>query len=118
MNGNDEDEERRRQALENQALPLDDLIYGPKRKTATGQEDLRHEARENRVKPVPLRMQLRVNVILRAAMKKAGYKSFPKFFELMLAVYLESHPLDDALIPSEEELIRRFLNQRDEDDGR
>jgi hypothetical protein len=114
----DEAEERRRQQLVNQQVPIKNQFYPPKRTTATGEEDGRHDQRGFRFKQVPLRVQLRTNAIRRAAMLEAGYRSFPEFFELMLAVYLEKHPIDDSQIPSEEELMRRHLEKRDEDDAK
>ena len=118
---NDEDEERRRQELENQHKSFEDQFYGDKRTTATGETDGRHEFRELRFKAVPLRVKLDVNSVLRAAMNDAGYKSFPKFFERMLATYLEQHPLKNetlALMPLLEDLERKFLKKRGDDDGK
>ena len=120
MHDKDEDQERERmrQALENQDEPLDDRVYGKRRKSKlTGQDDRRHDLREFRFKASPLRMRLRTYEVLRRAMQEAGYNSFPKFFERMFAGYLEQHPVDDTGIPSEEELIRQFLAAREEEDG-
>jgi hypothetical protein len=41
----DEAEERRRQQLKNQLVPVKDQFYGPKRKTAMGEDDDRHNLR-------------------------------------------------------------------------
>ena len=115
----DEERERKRQALENQDEPLDDLVYGKRRKSKlTGLEDKRHDLREHRHKPTPLRMRLRTHEVLRLAMKNAGYNSFPKFFELMFAVYLKENAVDDTGIPTEEVLTRRYLAAREDDDGK
>ena len=111
MHGRDDDEERerRRQAAENQGVDIEDLIYGKRRKSKhTGLDDKRHDMRESRHKAQPLRMRLRTHEVLRRAMKEAGYNSLPKFFELMFATYLKQHPVDDADIPSEEELARQY----------
>jgi len=119
--GDDEEDERRRLELERQHQSFEVQVYGEKRTTATGETDGRHDLRELRVKPVPLRVRLDVNAVLRAAMKEAGYKSFPKFFERMLAIYLEQHPLDKETakrLPPVEQLQDQFLKKRDEDDGK
>jgi hypothetical protein len=119
--GDDENEERRRQELERQRSSFEDQIYGNKRTTATGAPDGRHELRELRVKAVPLRVRLDIHAALRLAMKEAGYNSFPKFFEWMLADYLERYPLKPesaALLPSSETLQQQYLKKRDEDDAK
>lgn len=123
MHGRDDDEaeERRRQELERQSLSFGDLVHGEKRRTATGEVDGRHDFRELRLKQVPLRVRLDVNSALRAAMKEAGYTSFPKFFERMFADYLERHPLGPETmkkLPSIKQLQEQFLRKRDEDDGK
>ena len=115
----DEERERKRQALESQGEPLDDAAYRKRRKSKlTGQYDKRHELREHRHKASPLRMRLRTHEVLRLAMKNAGYNSFPKFFELMFSIYLKQHPVDDTGIPSEEDLLRQFLAAREDEDGK
>lgn len=121
MHGKDDDEERerQRQALADQGVDLEDLVYGKRRKSVlTGQDDKRHDLRESRHKVASLRMRLRTNEVLRRAMKEAGYNSFPKFFELMFALYLKQHPVDDTGIPSEEDLTRQYLAARKEQDGK
>ena len=115
----DEERERQRQALEDQSKSLDELVYSKRRTSIlTGLEDKRHELREFRLKASPLRMRLRTNEVLRRAMQQAGYNSFPKFFELMFAIYLKQNPVDDTGIPSEEELIRQFLAAQRAKDGK
>jgi len=44
--------------------------------------------------------------------------SLVALFEEMLEAYLEKHgPIDQSLLPSDEELVRRFEQERDRRDG-
>ena len=52
----DEAEERRRQQLEKQLVPIKDQFYPPTRTTATGEKDGRHDLRGFRLKQVPLQV--------------------------------------------------------------
>lgn len=112
----DEEEERRRQALEDKDRSFEELWYG---------RDLEHDGRRRfrrlRVKQMPLRMTLTVHAAMEAAMVQAGFDNLPEFFEHMLAGYLKQVPLDEKAlksIPSEEELQARALETRAKNDAK
>jgi hypothetical protein len=119
MAGNDEDDERHRQERERGKLPLVDRLHGSSpRITASGFEDLRSKRRTGRVVQLPLRLHPRVRAMIDVIMQRDKPPSLVALFEEMLDAYLEKHgPIDQSLLPSDEELVRRFEQERDRRDG-
>jgi hypothetical protein len=118
MSGAAEDEERRRQERERGKLPLIDRLHGSApRITASGFEDLRSKRRTGRVVQLPLRLHPRVRAIIDIIMERDKPPSLVALFEDMLEAYLEKRPIDVSLLPSDEELVRRYENERDRRDG-
>lgn len=115
----DEREERERQVRKRaQMSPMDRLYGALPRKTTAGDDDLRSERRTGRLLPLLVRLHPRVRAIFRAVLKRDGPMSAVVLFELMLEAYLEKHgPIDQSLLPSDEELIRRIEEERDKRDG-
>lgn len=113
MTMDDEEEERQRQALERSRLNPLDRLYG---KPAVGMQGLR---RRGRVVQMPLRMQLRVRAILEHIMQRDAHDSLPVLFEVLLELYLEKHgAVDERQLPSDDELIARYLKKEDDKYGR
>lgn len=115
--GDDEEEERRRQARENQGRSFEDRWYG----SQLDDDDGRRRNRRLRLKQTPLYMTLTVHAVLDVAMKQAGFRHLPDFFEFLLSEYLKSSPLDETAlksIPGEEELQERALKKRERKDGK
>lgn len=119
MSGDREDDERRRQERERIKLPLVDRLHGSSpRITASGFEDLRSKRRTGRVVQLPLRLHPRVRAMIDVIMQRDKPPSLVALFEEMLDAYLEKHgPIDQSLLPSDEELVRRFEHERDRRDG-
>ena len=120
MGGNDgEEEERRRQQRERERMSLTDRLLGrPPRKTASGFDDLRSKRRTGRVVQLPIRLHPRVRAIVGAIMERDQHPSLVALFEEMLAAYMKVHGgIDQSLLPSDEELIRRIEDERDKRDG-
>lgn len=115
----DEEEERKRQERERAKLPLIDRLHGrPRRITASGFEDLRCKRRTGHVVQLPLRLHPRVRAIIDAVIDRDKPPSIIALFEDMLEAYLEKNgPIDQSLLPSDEELVRRYEKQRDKRDG-
>lgn len=109
----DEEEERQRQARERSRLsPLDRLYDRP----AVGMHGLR---RRGRVVQMPLRMQLRVRAILEHIMQRDDHDSLPELFEILLELYLDKYgAVDERQLPSDDELIARYLKKEDDRYGR
>jgi len=119
MSASDEEEERRRQERERARLPLVDRLHGSSpRITASGFEDLRSKRRTGRVVQLPLRLHPRVRAIIDIIVERDKPPSLVALFEDMLEAYLEKYgPIDQSLLPSDEELVRRIENERDKRDG-
>jgi hypothetical protein len=115
----DEEEERRRQERERARLPLIDRLHGKSpRITESGFEDLRSKRRTGRVVQLPLRLHPRVRAIIDIIIERDKPPSLVVLFEDMLEAYLEKHgPIDQSLIPSDEELVRRIEKERDKHDA-
>ncbi len=115
--GDDEEEERRRQARENQGRSFEDRWYG----SQLDDDDGRRRNRRLRVKQMPLYMTLTVHAVMDVAMKQAGFRSLPDFFEFLLSEYLKASPLDETAlksIPQEEKLQARVLEKRAKNDAK
>lgn len=114
-----EEAERRRQEAERKKLPLIDRLHGSSpRITASGFQDLRSKRRTGRIVQLPLRLHPRVRAIIDLIMERDRPPSLVVLFEEMLAAYLEKHPIDHSLLPSDEELVRRYELERDGRDGK
>lgn len=108
----DEEEERQRQARERGRLSLSDRLYGK------SPGDLRSRRRRGRVVQMSLRMQLKVRAILEHIRQRDHHDSLPELFEVMLKLYLKQHGgIDETHLPSDDELIERYLHKQDEKDG-
>lgn len=117
--GDDEREEWRRRALERAKLSIYDQLYDKPGKTLAGDDDGRSKPkRKYRVLRAPLSMHLRTRAIVTAILERDHHESLPAFFEVALLAYLEKYgPLDDALVPKDDELVRRHLEEKDKRDG-
>lgn len=117
--GDDEAEERRRQELERAKLNPVDRVHGePPRITASGLEDLRSKRRKGRVVQMSLRMRLGVRAALAFIIQRDHHDGLPELFEILLQLYFAKYGgLNDGDLPSEEEMIRRYLEKRDEKDA-
>jgi hypothetical protein len=63
-------------------------------------------------------MQLRVRAILEFIMQRDEHDSLPELFEVLLELYLEKYgAVDGASLPSDEELVRRYLKKEDDKHG-
>ena len=120
MQGDDE-EEQERQRLERERARLDpvDRVYDkPPRITAAGDRDRREARRKGRVIQMSLRMQLKVRAVLAFIIDRDDHDGLPELFEILLQLYLEKYPgIDEKDLPSEDEMIRRYLAKRDEKDA-
>lgn len=109
----DEDQERQRQKREREKLKLGDQLYG----SAPG--DLRGLRRRYRVVPTTLRMQLKVRAILEVILVRDDHDSFTELFEVMVQAYLDRYGgIEDAELPSEAEMVAKYLRKQDEKDAR
>lgn len=115
MHGNsDEDEERRRQEQELARLSPTDRLYGTgPRLTASGFEDRRSKRRTGRVVPLPLRLHPRVRAIFDAIMERDNHASAVVLFEVFVETYQQQHgAIDESQLPSDDELVRRYLREQ------
>lgn len=122
MSGRDDDDEeaeRKRQQREREKMSLTDRLLGkPPRTTASGFEDMRSKRRTGRVVQLPIRLHPRVRAIVGAIMERDQHPSLVVLFEEMLAAYMKIHgAIDQSQLPSDEQLVRRFEQKRDEDDA-
>jgi len=115
----DEDAERKRQQREREKMSLTDRLFGkPPRTTAGGFDDMRSKRSTGRVVQLPIRLHPRVRAIVGAIMERDQHPSLVVLFEEMLAAYMKIHgAIDQSQLPSDEELVRRFEQKRDEDDA-
>ena len=122
MSGRDDDDEeaeRKRQQREREKMSLTDRLFGkPPRTTAGGFDDMRSKRRTGRVVQLPIRLHPRVRAIVGAIMERDQHPSLVVLFEEMLAAYMKIHgAIDQSQLPSDEELVRRFEQKRDDDDA-
>lgn len=115
----DEDLERQRQSRERARLSFLERLYAkPFRVAKTGFTDGRSERRTGRIIQLPLRVHPRMKAMVRAIMERDGVPSMVVLFELMAQAYLEKiGDIDWSKIPSDEDLLLRIENKRDEDDA-
>lgn len=119
MRGSDDDEreEWRRRDLARARLAARDRLYDKEPGTTKlGDTDRRHTKRKYRKAQMPLRMQLRTRAILNVILDRDAHESLPSLFEVLVTLYLERYPIDDSLIPNDDELVSQFLEKQDEDD--
>lgn len=115
----DEEEERQRQAKERAAQPHDDRLYAPKKITAAGTFSKQHGRRTGRILQFNTRVRPKVWHMVEALIRRDGVPSVVVFFELMLEAYQAKYgALREGDIPSDEEIINMFLNERDNRDAR
>lgn len=115
----DEERERERQQRERERWSLTDRLVGkPPGKTASGFDDLRSKRRTGRVVQLPIRLHPRVRAIVGAIMERDQHPSLVALFEEMLSAYMHVHgPIDQSVLPSDEELVRRYEQEQDKRDG-
>lgn len=121
MHGRDDEEkERLRQARERALLAPEERLLGEVKRTKSGLPDARSKGkRKYRVVPLPLRVRLRVRAMIDHIVERDQHPSRVTLFEVMLDAYLEKYgQIDEALLPSEEELVEAYLEEQDKDDGR
>jgi hypothetical protein len=113
MHGDDgEEEERRRQAIERADMSPMDRAYGKPPK------DRRGKRRRGRLVQMALRMQLKVKAVVDLIIDGHEHDGLPELFEIMVADYLEKYGgIDASLVPSEEELVERYLRKQDDKDA-
>lgn len=111
---NAEAEERRRLEAERAGRSPLDRMYGTKLVTEAGDEDLRHARRTGRQLQMSFRMHPRVRSIVVAIMRRDRPPSLVVLFELLVVAYLKQHgEFTDGEIPTDDDIIDRFLEQRD-----
>ncbi len=105
-----------------QRVPLDLQIarrtgYDLRRCRIRSADCFQHPQRKRRVlerdgnAPVPVPSKIE-------AIDRDAHDSLPELFEIMVADYLEKYGgIDASLIPSEEELVERYLRKQDDKDG-
>jgi hypothetical protein len=119
MQGDGEDEERRRLERERKRLEPRDRLYGyAPRRTADGFPDQRSERRTGRVVQMPLRVHPRVKAMMLAIKKRDNIPSLVMLLELMVEAYLKEYgPLDEDELPTLEQLVEAMERERDRRDG-
>ena len=117
--GDDEKREWRRRELERARQSIYDTLYDNPGKTLAGDEDGRSKRkRKYRIFRTPLSMQLRTRAITNAIMERDGHESLPALYEILIGIYQEKFGAIDAKeIPSDDELVRRHLEERDSRDA-
>lgn len=115
---NDEEEERRRQRQERKKLPLEDQLYGPKKRTAAGTYSMQHNRRTGRLVPINVRVRPKNRHIIEALMHRDKVPTIVLFMELMIEAYEKVYgSLDEGDIPSDEEIIDMYLKEQDKRDA-
>ena len=119
MARDNEEEERRRLEAERARMSPEDRLYGKgKRRNADGFIDGRSDRRTGRVFKLLLRVHPRVRAIIGAIKKRDGHPSFVVLLEEMVEAYQKVHgEVAASEVESEEEIIARFLKERDKRDG-
>jgi hypothetical protein len=99
-------------------MSLRDRVHGsPPRTAADGGVDGRSERRTGRIFQIPFRGTLVVKEMLRAIRRRDNIPSDPVLLELMIQAYLEKYGHPPIVIPSEDELVKRYERERDRRDG-
>lgn len=119
MQGDDEKTERERQERERARLSFMERLYGSAyRTTSTGFVDGRSLRRTGRVIQLPLRVHPRVKALVMAIMERDQVPSMVVLFEQMAQAYLEKvGEIDWSKLPSDDALIKRIEDKRDDDDA-
>ena len=115
----DENAERERQARERGRLSFMERLYGKaNRITRSGFTDGRSERRTGRTIQLPLRVHPRMKAMVMAIRTRDGVPSMVVLFELMAQAYLEKEgDIDWSKLPSDDELLKRIEDSRDDDDA-
>lgn len=114
----DEEEERRRQEAERKKMrPVDRVYDTPPKRTKAGFISGASKKRGGRLFGTLFRMTLTTRAMFLALKERDDIPSDPLFFELMLEAYLEKYREPPIVIPSEDELLRQFEQQKDDDDA-
>lgn len=110
----DEEEERRRQEVERKKMrPVDRVYDTPPKRTRMGDLWGQSLKRMGRQFSINLRMTLTTRATFVALKQRDNIPSDPVFFELLIEAYLEKYREPPIVIPSEEELLRMFEQERD-----
>lgn len=114
-----EDEERRRLKQERNRMALLDRLYGyAPRRAADGSPDQRGERRTGRVVQMPLRVHPRIKAIILAVKRRDNIPSLVVLLELMVDAYLKEYgEIDEAELPTLEQLVEAMEQERDRRDG-
>ena len=110
-----EEEERLRQEQERSRLAFRDRFYdAPPATSIDGGPDLRSAQRTGRVFQLNVRMGPHLRAIVTAIVLRDRPPSLAVLFEDMVQAYLEKRgALAKSLIPSDEELVRRYEKEKD-----
>lgn len=119
MQGDGEDEERRRIEKERKRLaPVDRFYDREPRTTRDGFKDIRSNRRTGRVLQMPFRVHPRTKAMLLAVMKRDAVPSLSVLLEEMLDAYLKEYgEIDESEIPTLEQLAEAMERERDKRDG-
>lgn len=119
MQDDGEEDERRRLEQERRKMEPTDRFHGSApRRTADGFLDQRFLRRTGRVVQMPIRVHPRVKAIILAIKERDNIPSLVTLFELMLEAYLKEYgPIDEADLPTLEELAGNMEKERDKRDG-
>jgi hypothetical protein len=120
MGGRDDEEaERQRQRRERAGLPPEERLYGEVKRTKSGRPDGRSKGkRKYRLVQMPLRLRLRVFAMIDLIIERDQHPSRVELFEVMLQAYLEKYgAIDEAQLPSDDELVDDYLEEQDNNDA-
>ena len=63
-------------------------------------------------------MRVKVKAVVDHILERDEHDGLPELFEIMVADYLEKYGgIDASLIPSEDELVERYLRKQDDKDA-
>lgn len=117
--GKGNDDEGRGPRPEGGASTPGDAHYGPVRITKDGRVDGRSRRRTYRFFKITWILQPRTRALLDAIMERDGFPSYAVLLEVMLTAYMKLHgEIDKRQLPSDAELMEKYLEQRDLDDGK
>lgn len=118
-NGKDEKGEAGRPLPERGVSTPVDAHYGPVRITKSGRVDGRSRRRTNRFFKVTWVLQPRTHALLDAIVERDGFPSYAVLLEVMLTAYMKQYgAIDESQLPTDAELMTKYLEQRDLDDGK
>jgi hypothetical protein len=119
MQGDGEDDERRRIERERQKMAPEDRFYDrPPRRASDGSPDLRCWRRTGRVVQMPFRVHPLTKAMMLAVLKRDNIPSLVVLLEEMLQAYLKEYgKIDEAELPTLEQLAENMEKERDKRDG-